>query len=251
MTFTYCDYQLFKILPGILSYVPIVLIFAGAIFFRNKYPQLIENFPKFVFGKFLKEKDDDGAYVIFGFKAPKYYIFWLFSVLFQLLGITVLLFWQVFLLEESYMCRTDELLDCFSSNASGSDLPLDCSNTIYLDENNITSFTCYMFVFRLEEASGAALGIFTIAEILFTIVTWLLLKVSNGKAGTRFQKGLTILIQMAGIIGTTTGYLIIIFVIASRRFGSVRSIFEIILLYLTTVSCFSTPWWGFTKVTNE
>ena len=106
---------------------------------------------QFVFGSVLKEHVEDGerGCTTFKYKAPDCYKAFLFSNVLQLIGIALMQFWDNFLLDESRICTTDPNLACFPSNPMPSTPRLDCSNTSFIEKNNITSFSCYRFVFKL------------------------------------------------------------------------------------------------------
>ena len=67
-------------------------------------------------------------------------------------------FWYKFLFEKSYaICSTNTNFACFSMQPNITTPRLDCSNTSYLQENNITSVICYRYAYDLNTATGAAL----------------------------------------------------------------------------------------------
>ena len=139
---------------------------------------------EYVFNKLLKKEAENGekvkpVYKVCGFKAPCWYRYWLFVMLYQLFGVEWLEFWENFPLLKSYACTSNPILSCFSSNASASDLPLDCSNTTYLEYLNITSFICYKFTYDIGKAAGPAVGIFTTAGTCVAIITFIVLKASD------------------------------------------------------------------------
>ena len=88
---------------------------------------------QFVFGSVLKKhidnEDGERWYTIFNYKAPHCYKAILFSNVLQLIGIALMQFWDIFLIEESRICSTDPSLACFPSKPSLDTPHLDCSNT--------------------------------------------------------------------------------------------------------------------------
>ena len=206
---------------------------------------------QFVFGSVLKEhvKDGERGCTIFNYKAPRWYKAFLFSNVLQLLGIGLMQFWDNFLLEESRICTTDPNLACFRSNPTLSTLRLDCSNTSFIEKNNITSFSCYRFVFKLGPATGSAVGIVTTtAFIIKYIIPYFLLKISKGTSGSKCQKYSTIVMQLtlalvAVLLTSLTIYL---------RYAISYSLFELLnavrylpIGYLIASNIIFVPWYKF------
>ena len=106
------------------------------------------------------------------------------------------MFWDYFLFEDSHICSTDPNLACFPANPNMTTPRLDCSDTGYLEDNNITTIICYRYVFRLSQATGSALGIITIDALVIIIITLLLFKVSNGSGWNKRRAVLAIAIQI-------------------------------------------------------
>ena len=119
---------------------------------------------------------------------------------FNLTGVALVQFWEYFLFEESHTCSTDPNLGCFPSNPNLTTPHLDCSNTSYLEDNNITSIICYRFAYKLGTATGSALGIVTTTALIMSIITIILLKISKGNSEyetTLKRKLCTLFIQIS------------------------------------------------------
>ena len=209
------------------------------------------------FGKILKKQKDgvNNKYIttVFGFKASRIYIYWLFGYLVQVSGAVFLVFWDDFLLEESNDCKPNDIdLTCFSSDASSSDLPLNCSDTHYLEENNITSFTCFKFVFNIGKASGSAVGIFTIANIIVTIITWITLHVSNGKW---YRRLCTYLMQCALLAASAALFYVFLLAVPSTLIELLErlhySTLKIIAVFAILFYCIVIPWFACEKIKDD
>ena len=203
---------------------------------------------QFVFGSVLKEDGKRGC-TIFNYKAPRWYKAFLFSNVLQLIGIGLMQFWDNFLLEESRICTTDPNLACFPSNPMLSTPRLDCSNTSFIEKNNITSFSCYRFVFKLGPATGSAVGIVTTtAFIIKYIVPYFLLKISKGTSGSKCQKYSTIAMQL--IIALVT--ILLTSLTIYLRYAISYSLFELLnavrylpIGYIIASNIILVPWYKF------
>ena len=80
-------------------------------------------------------------------------------------------FWDEFLYEESSDCITKSYTCCYGLYQNTTQ-HVDCSNTSYLEDNNITSIICHRFVFRLGTAAGSALGIIATNALVILIPFW-------------------------------------------------------------------------------
>ena len=121
------------------------------------------------------DDSSDNAYTIVNFEVPNWYRFNLFTIVLHLLAIALVQFWNEFLFEESHGCSTDQNFVCFPPFPNMSTPRLDCSDTSYLENNNITSIICYRFVFRLGTATGSALGTVTITALVINIINLIIL----------------------------------------------------------------------------
>ena len=173
-----------------------------------------------------------------------------------LLGVGGVSFWNTYLFEGSYICNTDPELACFPSFSNRTTPRLDCSDTSYLRDNNITSIICYKFVYRLESATGAALGIIAFDALFVIIITLLLLKVSNGSEWTKCRAVLTVATQIT-IVTMLPVTMAIIYHITP--FPASTTIEKQMIKYmakeaLTYTILYNTvlfPWWSFKKIKDE
>ena len=122
------------------------------------------------------------------------------TVAISLTGVGGAVFWDYFVFEDSCICSTDPNLACFLAFPSLTTPRLDCSDTSYLEINNITSIICYKYSFALGSATGGALGVVTTYALVFIIKTLLLLKVSNGSEWTKCRAVLTVAIQITIVV---------------------------------------------------
>ena len=176
--------------------------------------------------------------LLFGYVVPNVYIYQilLFSIL--LCCNSMMIFWDTFLIEESYLCNSNvPNLHCYSHNSSDE---LNCSNTTE------TSVYCYQFVFNFSSAAGNATGVFLMSSIVFAINTWLLLRISKGKHGTRKQKCRALCVQLTEFVGIIILQFIFPYIVDFAYFKSKHIILRI-SFFLTLQLSISMPWWRFYK----
>ena len=138
-----------------------------------------------VFSTMLNTNTDRAGkkvYTILNYQVPERYKVLMLAVVLTLMGVAWVVFWDRFLFEKSHICSTDPDLACFPANPNMSTPRLDCSDTSYLEDNNITSIICYRFVYILGTSIGTALGIVVTTALVIIIINLLLLKLSNGSA---------------------------------------------------------------------
>ena len=201
-------YVLLQVLPGQIVFVLMTLPVWLSVFLsfecinRTKaaklYQEMVLTFAENVFGNILKihysEEQKGKFYTVINYEVSSKHMYWLFIFFIQGIGMAFVQFWEVFLIEESHICRTDRYLACFDSNTR-----LDCSNITTYGEQ-ITSVTCYKFVFRFANAIVSAIGIMAAAGMLVYLIISFLLKVSNGSKCPNFRKRLTVVIQYTGAV---------------------------------------------------
>ena len=192
-------------------------------------------------------------FVIAGYRAPKWYNFWLFCLLYGTAAFAGAAFWDKFLLENSTTCNSfDPELACFSLPASRSDSPVDCSDTDYLTNNNLTEFICFKFTLDFVNATGAAGGIFFLSAVVVGSITVLLLKCSQGRNPKRkkwLRHSVTLVFQVLGFIITLAVPVIlwsspILGDLLYWSIGSILQTFAAIFLILVAIT---TPWYWFEK----
>ena len=131
---------------------------------------------------------------------------------------------------------------------------LDCSDTQYLEVNNITSVICYRFVFRLGLATGAAFGVVTTITMIIATIPSLLLKVSNGSGWNKHRAVLTIAIQIITVV-IAVGAAIAIYVVerstSSVEIQAIRIVRDSSVTYTVIYSTVLFPWWSFKKMKDN
>ena len=133
-------------------------------------------------------------FTIFGHEASLKEMCWLFIILVQATLLATAQFWDEFLLEESYSCRTHPNLHCFSTTfLSLSGQPMNCSN-INTSDTGILVTLCYKYVFNTGHAAASAIGILSATGLIIYIVCLVFLKVSDG---IRSHKWLIICLKLA------------------------------------------------------
>ena len=154
---------------------------------------VIEPIIECVFSAMLKKSpNEDGkqdeVYTIFNYKVPEVYKLHLFVVILNLVGVALIQFVDDFVFEESYICNTDPDLACFRKFPKMSTPRLDCSNSSYFEENNITSVICYRFALRLGQATGSALGLVVTTALIFYPINYILIGLSQTLLMKYFKK---------------------------------------------------------------
>ena len=171
-----------------------------------------------------------------------------------LMGVAWVLFWDIFLFQETHSCSTNADLACFPAYPNMTTPRLDCSDTSYLEDNNITSVICYRFVFRLGLATGAAFGEVTTITMIIATITLLLLKVSNGSEWNKHRAVLTIAIQII-TVAIAVGAAIAIYVVdrstSSVELQAIRIVRDSSVTYTVIYSTVLFPWWSFKKMKDN
>ena len=195
------------------------------------------------------------VYTILNYKVPVRYNVLMLAMALSLMGVAGVEFWDHFLFENSHVCSTVPDLVCFPTYPNMTTPRLDCSDTTYLEDNNITSVICYRIVYRLGPATGSALGIITINALLIIILTLLLLKVSNGSEWNKRRAVLTVAIQITTVV-ITVGLVIKVYI--NRTMISytnekliIRTVTNGFMTYTIIYSTVLFPWWSFKKIKYE
>ena len=169
---------------------------------QDKLDAIVEH----VFDKILKKHNsqkEKNVYEVLNYKAPFFYNYLLFGTFIMLIIGAITQFWDEFLLEESYGCTTDSFTCCFDEDEISTQR-LDCSNTSYLTDNNITSVVCYKFAFKLSSATASALGLVTSSVVGIFVITWCLLNISKGTRRTKCRTVITVLVQIFAVLIVVT-----------------------------------------------
>ena len=167
-----------------------------------------EFFIKLVFSTMLnKHRDRNGkkVYTILDYKVSIRYKVMMLAVALSLIGIAGGSFWYHFLFEKSHICSTDPDLACFPAYPNMTTPRLDCSDTSYLEERNITSVICYRYAYNLTRAIGSGLGLIAVNALFTIIITVLLLKVSNGSEWTKCTLSCSTHCSYSAHYGNNTG----------------------------------------------
>ena len=212
------------------------------------------------FSSILKHHIDENGekvYIVLNYKAPREYTVQLFMYMIQLTGLALAQFWDDFLLEESYTCSPNPSIACFRTLTHPViyNQRLNCSDTNYLRENNITSVICYRFVLNLATATGSALGLVTTTALIVYIITLLLLKVSKGISKKWWSYLTTILIQIILVILTIT-LTVFLCIYHAKITSTYLSEFNVItkdciIGFIITTSIYRFPWYHFKKIEND
>ena len=149
-----------------------------------------------VFGQVLTRYHNNNGrriFIVLYYKAPvAVYTTILSALLIQMVAVAAVQFCDNFFIEESHGCSTGGLICCYNTDLWSGQY-INCSN----NNNNYSEITCYRFVSKLGNATGSALGVVTTTALIVYLITIILLKVSNGKGGSKYRKCCTIIIQIS------------------------------------------------------
>ena len=124
-----------------------------------------------------------------------------------------------------------------------------------MEKNNITSFSCYRFVFKLGPATGSAVGIVTTtAFIIKYIVPLILLKLSKGTKGSICRKCLTITIQVTLALVATLLTSLMVYLRYSISYSPLDLLNAIRYLpigYIIASNIIFIPWCKFKKIESD
>ena len=187
------------------------------------------------------DHEDKPETLLLGYVVPHVYINQILMFSFTLCCYSLIIFWDAFLIEESYVCNPNiPYLHCYADKLQVMNFreeELDCSNT------NKTSVYCYQVVLDFSSAAGSATGVFLMASIVFA---WLLLYISKGKHGTRKQKRRAICVQLTEFVVN----IILLFIfpyILNFGYFKYKHIIVSISFFFTLILSIGMPWWSFYK----
>ena len=190
------------------------------------------------------DREDKPQTLLFGYVVPHLYIFQIVGFSFMLFCNSLIIFWDTFLIEESYLCNPNvPNLHCYAHSEMNFTEELDCSNTTE------TIVYCYQIILNFSSAAGSATGVFLISSIVFAINTWLLLYISKGKHGTGKRKCVTICVQLTEFVTFT---LLFIFpYILNFGYFKYKHIILSISFFLTLTLSIGMPWRSLYKPEEE
>ena len=263
----YSFYFIREYLPPMILFVlctALSLLLIPVQLLLNRSPKLKRYFKthfliKQVFSTLLNkciDKSGKQIYTILNYRVPERYKVMMLAMALSMLGAGGVTFCDIYLFEDSYICSTDPNLACFPAYPNLTTPRLDCSDTNYLEDNNITSVICYRLVYKLGQATGGALGTIAINVLFIIIITVLLLKVSNGSESNKRRAVLTIAIQITIVVIMLISVVFQIKVLpAPVYFTHEKGIilfvasasFEYIIMYSTVLF----PWWSFSKINDK
>ena len=208
---------------------------------------LIENVFRIMLNKHI-DRDGKEVCTILNYRVPDRYKVLMLAMVLTLMGVAWVLFWDIFLFQETHSCSTDPDLACFPAYPNMTTPRLDCSDTSYLEVNKITSVICYRFVYRLGLATGAAFGEVTTITMINVTITLLLLKVSNGSGWNKHRAVLTVAIQII-TVAIAVSAAIAIYVVdrstSSVEIQAIRIVRDSSVTYTVIYRTVLFPWWSF------
>ena len=201
------------------------------------------------------DKSGKQIYTILNYKVPERYKVMMLAMMFSMTGAGGLIFWDIYLFEDSYTCSTDPDLACFPAQPNITTPRLDCSNTSFLEDRNISSIICYRLVYKLGQATGGALGIITTNVLFIVVITVLLLKVSSGSEWNKRRAMLTIAIQITIVVITLVVTVSICFLPGPKTTTLEKLIIRLMLNlsfhYTILYSTVLFPWWSFSTINDK
>ena len=263
---TYSYYFTREFFPPLIIFilcVALTLLLIPVQLMLNRSPKLKRHFKtqfliKYFFSTMLNKHTDRAGknfYTILNYKVPERYKVLMLALVLSLIGFVGVNFWDIYLYEDSHICNTDPQLACFPVYPNMSTPRLDCSDTSYLEDNNITSVICYRYAPRLGIAIGSVLGIITACALFIAIYTLLLLKVSNGSGWNKRRALITVALQIT-TVATSLGVVInTIFFPGSNYYTNEKRIIKVLtIVYLnyTIIYCAVLfPWWSFKNIKDD
>ena len=224
---------------------------------------LFEKASRHFFDKVLhRSKLFPEQYVVSGYRAPRWYIYWLFSLLYGMIAFAIALFWDNFVLSEVNFCKAgdEENQACFNMPPSYLDIEWFAYPLTNCDDiNNLTDYTllCFEFEFGFDKATAAAGGVFILASLVLTIITILILNCANntdtttphGSCKRHFRRSLALIFQLIGITASIVipiGLFINPFV-TSTLYRNPRSLLKMLSAVYLILFAWTTPWCWFVE----
>ena len=255
----YLPQSIFFILCIIITLllIPVQLLFKRSSILKRHFKA--DFLIKHVFSSVLnKQRNRKGktVYTILDYKVPKSYKVMMLAIAISLIGVAGKSFWNVFLFGKSNICGTDPKLACFPAQPNLTTPRLDCSDTSYLEDNNITSIICYRYAYNLSGATGAALGIIVIDALFIITITVILLKLSNGSEWTKCRAVLTVSFQITIVALVAVYIAVLVYMFPTAGHYTIeRRIFiiagNVFVLYTIIYSTVLFPWWSFKKMKDN
>ena len=262
----YTFYFILEYLPPIIFFVlgtALSLLLIPVQLLLNRSPKLkryvkTQLLIKHIFSTMLNnyiDKSGKQICTILNYKVPERYKVMMLAMMFSMTGAGGMIFWDICAFDDSYICSTDPDLACFPAYPSITTPRLDCSNTSFLEDNNITSVICYRPTFKLGQATGGALGTIAMNVLYIMFITVILLKVSNGSEWNKRRAVLTIAIQITIVVITLVVTVSIFFLPGPKTTTLEKRIillmlnlsFHYTILYSTVLF----PWWSFSTINDK
>ena len=205
-----------------------------------------------VFDRILKKhssQEEGNVYIVLNYKAPHSYTNLLYFTFVCLIVSALAQFWDN-MIEESYECTTKRFLCCYYYYYYDPQ-SLNCSNTSHLRDYDITSVTCYRFVFKLGTATASALGIVGTIGLTIFAITWCILKTTKGSRATTTRLTAFLIQSTTALIVLTATVLLSIYKVNLYPIFSLKSQYELSEIcpigILISVYIFFFPWRQFKK----
>ena len=269
----FAAYMFLELMPAILlnlilSVTPIVMCYFGR-FNRPRYHKLMSNLAflgSFLFKDVLKrgntdhepqqepsgnrDRDDKLIICIHGRRIPDSVISLFGIIALSTSTFAVLTFWDTFLFKKSFAC--DPGLDCFPDDAGLDADPVQNCSQYIMDEN--TTVTCYTLALEFGKAAGIAGGLFTAANIVLTVIAFVMLKLYE-----KYREGrgrccviiVQIVIVIASVVAIPIGTFLFTFLLDYISRLSFSTYCQAFSLLTTTVLTISVPWGWVIKSENS
>ena len=161
------------VLAGLIIYHIIRKYVLKTLLKRWSLLDIFERASRNFFDKILyRSKKYPEQYVVSGYRAPRWYIYWLFSLLYGIITFSVALFWDNYFIKETTVCEnSNKDQACFSMPQEYSDINWYAYPLTSCEAEANNSLLCFEFAFNLGKATGAAGGVFVAASLILTIIT--------------------------------------------------------------------------------
>lgn len=154
----------------------------------------------------------------------------------------IIIFWDLFLLEESYMC--DDSIDCFDFNDT--DIAVtDCS--LYEGREKY-AVVCYKFVFSFGTALAAFGGLITSLKLIVKITTKIAVRIYSHFP--KYSEHLYIIFVVGSIFVLIGGFLVYLFTRSGEHISFhvvLPNTIKFLLTLVATLSGFAVPWFYLTE----
>ena len=248
------------VLAGLIIYHIIRKYVLKTLLKRWSLLDIFERASRNFFDKILyRSKKYPEQYVVSGYRAPRWYIYWLFSLLYGIITFSVALFWDNYFIKETTVCEnSNKDQACFSMPQEYSDINWYAYPLTSCEAEANNSLLCFEFAFNLGKATGAAGGVFVAASLILTIITILILNCANNyetdgttnvKHSRRIRRLLTASFQLTGVTITILVPVVIFYtpVFKTKVYENFGNSLKLVTAVYLIMFVWTTPWCWFVE----